>query len=113
MHACIDITDGLSRDLRHLCNESHCGAIIYSEVIPVASCADPDNPLRSALSDGEDFELLLAVSPDDVGILTDTWNYVTPLTQIGIVVGATRGITMVGRNGQAQELTDTGYEHTL
>jgi len=37
VHACIDITDGLSRDLRHICEESRCGAVVLEDKIPLAN----------------------------------------------------------------------------
>jgi len=37
VHACIDITDGLSRDLRHICEESRCGAVVFEDRIPLAN----------------------------------------------------------------------------
>ncbi|HKC71592.1 MAG TPA: thiamine-phosphate kinase, partial [Terriglobales bacterium] len=55
--AMIDISDGLSTDLRHLCEESGVGARIYAESVPVAG--GPAN-LRMALHGGEDYELLFA-----------------------------------------------------
>ena len=67
----IDISDGLSQDLHHLCEESHCGAILHAEAIPISQAAheqanqDGKRPLEHALSDGEDFELVFTVSPED------------------------------------------------
>lgn len=66
IHAMIDISDGLSRDLRHICDESGVGALLYSEEIPIHRDAfelfrrDHISPLEHALHDGEDHELLFA-----------------------------------------------------
>jgi len=69
LHAMIDISDGLAADLAHICEESRCGAVLMAESIPIADAAramtDGKSPLEHALGDGEDFELLFAVSPDD------------------------------------------------
>jgi thiamine-monophosphate kinase len=69
LHAMIDISDGLSADLAHICEESRCGAVLRAADIPISDEArrmpDAGRPLEHALSDGEDFELLFAVSPDD------------------------------------------------
>ena len=69
IHAMIDISDGLSADVFHLCEESHCGAVLFAEQIPISAAAvqinDAKSPLEHALSDGEDFELAFAVSPSD------------------------------------------------
>jgi thiamine-monophosphate kinase len=62
LHAMIDISDGLAADVHHICEESRCGAVLRAEAIPLAPAA---KSLENALSDGEDFELALAVSPED------------------------------------------------
>jgi thiamine-monophosphate kinase len=60
--AMIDISDGLSRDLRHICEQSRVGAIIDASAIPIHNDArelhDNWSPLEHALHDGEDHELL-------------------------------------------------------
>jgi len=62
VHAMIDISDGLSRDLDHICRLSKVGAIIDAASIPIHEDArkmnDDRSPLEHALSDGEDHELL-------------------------------------------------------
>src|SRR5207237_3157966 len=73
--AMIDISDGLSSDLAHLCRESNVGALIQSASLPV----DKDvtqlcgrralDPLALALHGGEDFELLFTAHPDNVARL--------------------------------------------
>jgi thiamine-monophosphate kinase len=73
LHAGIDVSDGLSLDLAHVIEESHCGAVINTDIVPVADdarrlaeqLADGSTPLSHALGDGEDFELILAVPPDE------------------------------------------------
>jgi thiamine-monophosphate kinase len=62
--AMIDLSDGLSRDLRHICRESGVGAVIDAKRIPIHEDAiilsrqDGRSPLEHALHDGEDYELL-------------------------------------------------------
>jgi len=69
LHAMIDISDGLAQDVNHICEESHCGAVLTAEAIPITEAArkmsDAKSPLQHALSDGEDFELVFAVSRED------------------------------------------------
>ncbi|MCS7033240.1 MAG: thiamine-phosphate kinase [Phycisphaerae bacterium] len=61
--AMIDISDGLSRDLGHICRESGVGAVVFAEKIPihedaVRAAQDGTPALFHALHDGEDYELL-------------------------------------------------------
>jgi thiamine-monophosphate kinase len=62
----IDLSDGLSRDLRHLCQSSGVGAIVNAAAIPIhpdailLAARDGRAPLDHALNDGEDYELLFA-----------------------------------------------------
>jgi thiamine-monophosphate kinase len=76
LHAMIDVSDGLAADLFHICEESHCGAVLRAASIPLSEAAqrmnDGRTPLDHALSDGEDFELVFAVSPADGRRLLET-----------------------------------------
>ncbi len=58
--ACIDISDGLSTDLFHLCEESGVGAVIAADAIPISRASPSANrhALELALHGGEDYELL-------------------------------------------------------
>ena len=73
LHAMIDLSDGLSSDLAHLCAASGCGATLDAAAIPRRDGATIDE----SLSDGEDFELLFATPIEAVagairiGRLTD------------------------------------------
>src|SRR5262249_36214210 len=85
LKAMIDISDGLAADLHHICKESDCGAVLRETAIPVADAARQMNdallPLQHALGDGEDFELLFAVAPEEGRRLQDE----QPLRNQGIV----------------------------
>ena len=69
LHAMIDISDGLSSDLNHLCDESGVGALIDAARIPIDKLVTEIcgrralDPLMLALHGGEDFELLFTVIP--------------------------------------------------
>ena len=71
LHAMIDISDGLAADLNHILEESRCGAVLKADAIPISSDAvelsrtSGKSALQHALGDGEDFELIAAVSPAD------------------------------------------------
>ncbi len=66
----MDITDGLALDLDRLCQASGCGAVLFADAIPTSAAAEQlaaaegGDGLRHALSDGEDFELLLTAPAD-------------------------------------------------
>lgn len=84
IHALIDISDGLSLDLWRICRASQCGAILNARAIPVAPAAYREadlqragvkagTPLEHALCDGEDFELLFAIEPEEGARLLRHW----------------------------------------
>jgi thiamine-monophosphate kinase len=88
LHAMIDVSDGLSADIHHLCEESHCGAVLIAESIPITDAAHSPNdgrsPLEHALGDGEDFELAFAVAPSDGQRLLNDQSFASvTLTSIG------------------------------
>jgi thiamine-monophosphate kinase len=120
IHAAIDISDGLLLDLSRLCDASACGAALDLPSIPVASAAldlsrdknDGLSPLDHALSDGEDFELLLAVPSDVATQLLDAQPLSTPLTRIGEFI-TQPGLFAKSADEKLQPLPPRGYEHRL
>jgi thiamine-monophosphate kinase len=115
LHAMIDISDGLAADLHHLCEESRCGAVLRGESIPIAADAmkmdDGRGPLDHALGDGEDFELLFAVSPVDGKHLVETQPIAgVTLAHIGECVE--QGLWLE-QQGQRRPLERRGYVHEL
>jgi thiamine-monophosphate kinase len=82
VHAMMDLSDGLGADLPRLAKASKLGFTIEREKLPLARGATIDN----AISDGEDYELLFAISPRDREPLQARWRKKfpkTPLTRIG------------------------------
>lgn len=111
IHAMMDITDGLSLDLFRLVTASESGAVLYEESIPISKDAfKTTNPLESALSDGEDFELL-AVTSDHEKLLKKWKNKKVPLTLIGEITKNTRKIELLDKKGKRTRLAPHGYEH--
>ena len=108
--AMIDVSDGLSTDLFHLCEESRVGARIFEEQIPLPDVCDPCTELKWALSGGEDYELLFTVSPRAAQSLKSSIAGV-PIHQIGVIVPRKGGVKLVGRNGKTQSLFPTGWDH--
>jgi thiamine-monophosphate kinase len=115
LHAMIDISDGLAADVNHLCVESGCGAVLDAARIPVSSDAttltDHQSPLNHALTDGEDFELVFAVSEDEGRRLIQAQPIPgINLTHIGECV--TKGLWLA-QEGVRRPLEPKGYEHIL
>jgi thiamine-monophosphate kinase len=114
IHAAIDITDGLSRDVGHLCDESGCGVEIDRAALPMAEALrgmPVDEALWHVLADGEDFELLMAVAPDVADRLLAGWDAPAALTRIGRIVASSEGRCLRAPDGSLSRLPDIGYEH--
>jgi thiamine-monophosphate kinase len=120
VHAAIDVSDGLSLDLARLCEASGCGALLELANIPVAAAArqlaeqlrDGSTPLDHALSDGEDFELILAVPPDAAEALLVEQPPGMPLSRIGTITREP-GLHAIDDEGQIRMVPARGYEHRL
>lgn len=111
LHSMIDISDGLSTDLHHICTQSGVGAEIEAAKIPVSAAAKKSpSPLASALDDGEDFELLFTLSPADFTKLCDIWDEPLPITCIGRVTEV-REVRIRETNGEVKPLQPGGYDH--
>ena len=119
LHAGIDISDGLSLDLSRLAGESGCGAMLDLLQIPVAEAAHAlaardtagRTALDHALSDGEDFELILAAPPEAAeAILRDQPLDLVPITDIG-QFSDTPGLWQSLAGGPKQPLEPRGYQH--
>jgi thiamine-monophosphate kinase len=111
-HAMIDISDGLAGDVGHMCDESRCGAVLFADAIPIDAAVPADNrtPLEHALRDGEDFELAIAVAPDDGERLTREQPLAgVTLTRVG-EFRAEPGL-LLDEAGQRRRLEPRGYEH--
>ncbi len=112
-NAMIDISDGLSTDLNHISRLSKKGACLEADDIPVSSQAKKTaNPLKAALNDGEDFELLFTISKKCFEHLKRNWLFKVKLTAIGkIVRGSSVKIKMP--DGRVVELLPGGYDHLI
>lgn len=84
IHAMIDVSDGLAADLQHILEESDVGAKLFADAIPIHADAvlrsrlTGRTPLKHALNDGEDFELIFAAPPGQaipyprIGVVTES-----------------------------------------
>jgi thiamine-monophosphate kinase len=129
LHAGIDCSDGLSLDLSRICEESNCGAVIDIARVPIAEAAvrlcemdavkpgarnvSATTPLDHALSDGEDFELILAVPPESATHMVAEQPLAgVLLTDIGEFVSE-RGLWQRDGAGRTTPLAPRGWEHEL
>ncbi len=116
LHAMMDLSDGLSLDLARLCEASGVGAVINAMSVPISEAAaaaaeaSGKAALDHALSDGEDFELLLAVDADTAADLEAYPAATSQLVRIGWVTERTDRLIRFG-NGDTSRLTPQGYEH--
>lgn len=104
--AAIDLSDGLSTDLAHLCEESAVSAVIETERLPVAQGASREQ----AFHGGEDYELLLAARPS---VRMPKSIASVPVTRIGEVLRRKTGQPqVVARTGSKVEpLEPRGWQH--
>jgi thiamine-monophosphate kinase len=112
--ACIDLSDGISTDLAHLCEESRLAARIDAAALPLhplTRSLAPSAALHAALHGGEDYELLFTADPATrvpksiAGV---------PITPIGTMLSPRRSrprVTLVQANAHTSELLPQGWEH--
>lgn len=110
----IDLSDGLSSDLAHVCRESGVGARVEAASLPfdprlAGAGFDADEALRLALDGGEDFELLFTASPRQASRLPAEVGGV-PVTRVGEVTGE-RGKVRLVKGGRATLLKPGGFQH--
>ncbi len=113
--AMIDISDGLSSDLNHLCSESKVGALLDASSIPIdpivkdLSGRRALDPLMLALHGGEDFELLFTAKPENVAKLPTRVDGIS-LTRIGEIKEASAGVR-ISEGSRTWNLEPGGWEH--
>ncbi len=105
--AAIDLSDGLSTDLDHLCAESSVSAVIDAAALPI----DPGATLEQALHGGEDYELLFTARPNAVIPRRIAGVAVTP---IGAVVPRRSGkprLVLIDQSGLRRPMLHRGWQH--
>lgn len=111
--AMMDISDGLSSDLLHICRQSGVGAYIEESGVPIHPDAQQMalkfglDPITVALSGGEDYELLFTIDPNDV----DKVKYLPDIYIAGEIVPAADGLKLHTKGGNIHEMTAQGWTH--
>ena len=109
--AMMDISDGLSSELMHICTQSNVGCSIYEDKLPIdyqaAALAEEMNLniVTCALNGGEDYELLFTCSLDDYEKLIP----IEDVYLIGHITKPEYGIHLIGRNGEEISLQAQGW----
>ena len=107
----MDISDGLSSELMHICTQSNVGCAVYEDKLPIdyqaAALAEEMNLniVTCALNGGEDYELLFTCSLDD-------YEKLIPLDDVYLIGHITKpeyGINLIGRNGEEISLKAQGW----
>lgn len=107
--AMIDISDGLSTDLAHICDESGVGAEVNAAAVPLARIGRPLRAvdLEFALHGGDDYELLFT-APRNQPVPARIAG--VKITEIGHITRA-RGIILSASGGARRNLRPQGWEH--
>jgi thiamine-monophosphate kinase len=103
----IDLSDGLSVDLAHICKESRAAALINANQIPIGKSADLD----LALHGGEDYELLFTARKQTKIPSQIAGVKVTEIGEIRNPADYSSAIQVLGQNGKAKPLAQLGWEH--
>ena len=107
----MDISDGLSSELLHICEKSAVGCVVYEEKLPIsedsrkAAYKFEIDPTACALSGGEDYELLFTIKQDDYEKLTLN----EQISVIGYVTEAEQGAKIKTKGGNTFDITAQGW----
>jgi thiamine-monophosphate kinase len=107
----IDISDGLSSEILHLCKQSEAGCMLYEDKIPIAEetkmAAFKFNldPTACALSGGEDYELLFTLKQDDYDKISTSQD----ISVIGYITDRESGAHIFTKGGSKHPITAQGW----
>ena len=107
----IDVSDGLSSEILHICKQSAVGCVLYEDKIPVAEDSKLAafkfnlDPTACALSGGEDYELLFTIRQEDYDKITATED----ISVIGYITEAEAGAHILTKGGNKHPITAQGW----
>jgi thiamine-monophosphate kinase len=114
----MDISDGLSGDLYHICETSHAGAEIWEERLPVSTALKnissqyEKTPADFILAPSDDYELLFTCTPHDIDAVKRVLKeFDCPVTCIGDIVPEARGMTLIDGDEERKPLNKKGWDH--
>ena len=108
----IDISDGLSSEILHICRESNLGCMLYEEKIPIAeemrkaAYKFEIDPTACALSGGEDYELLFTFKQEDYDKLVLN----EEISVVGYMTEPEKGTHIITKGGSTYPLTAQGWQ---
>jgi len=109
----IDISDGLSSEILHICKQSELGCVLYEDKIPIHEDARQFayklelDPTACALSGGEDYELLFTISQEDF----DKIKLSEQISVVGYMTEPGEGTHIITRGGNRHQLVAQGWNH--
>ncbi|MCH5690463.1 AIR synthase-related protein [Niabella sp. W65] len=109
--AMMDVSDGLSSEILHICKQSNLGCVLYEDKIPIAEESRlaafkfEIDPTTCALSGGEDYELLFTVSQSDYEKVSANAN----ISIIGYMTEVSEGSTIITKGGGRHAITAQGW----
>ncbi len=108
----IDISDGLSSEILHICTQSGTGAKIYEDQVPISEDAYNlaikfnIDPITCALNGGEDYELLFTIKNEDLKKLSGEWN----ISVVGRIADKKEGVTLTTKGGNVHPISAQGWD---
>lgn len=111
--AMMDISDGLSSEILHICKDSGVGCVLYEEKIPVhedmkkAAFKFEIDPTACALSGGEDYELLFTIPQEEYDKLVLN----EQISVVGYMTEAEQGAHILTKGGNKHVITAQGWNH--
>ncbi len=109
----MDISDGLSSEILHICKDSNLGCVLYEEKIPVhedmrkAAFKFEIDPTACALSGGEDYELLFTIAQSDYDKLVLN----EQISVVGYMTEPEQGAHIITKGGGKHAITAQGWNH--
>ena len=117
--SCIDVSDGIAKDIKNITNESHCGANIFLDKVPfnkmIKNIISTKYFYDAVIGGGEDYELCFTAAPErsaSINALAEQLEL--SITRVGRVTEAKNNearVVLLDRNSNEINLVRSGYRH--